>query len=99
MKKEAITKQSFNRLVEANFTSGMVMMLMEQLEFLTDSYKMREKQILKNSIKQLDKMLKDANFTDDQEEHMTSISDAMHNVIYDVKKEYRKQISSHFEIA
>jgi len=99
MKKEAITKQRFNKLVEANFTSGMVMMLMDQLEFLTDSYKMREKQILKNSIKQLDKMLKDANFTDDQEEHMTSISDAMHNVIYDVKKEYRKQISSHFEIA
>ena len=98
MKKEAITKQRFNKLVEANFTSGMVMMLMDQLEFLTDSYKMREKQILKNSIKQLDKMLKDANFTDDQEEHMTSISDAMHNVIYDVKKEYRKQILEHFEI-
>ena len=96
--KTKITKQALNKLIEANFTSGMTSMLMDQLNFLTDSYKMREKQILKNSISQLDKMLKQAKFTEDQQDHMMSISDAMHDKIYDVKQEYRKQISVHFEI-
>ena len=96
--KTKITKRAFNKLIEANFTSGMTMMLMDQLNFLTDSYKMREKQILKNSISQLDKMLKQAKFTEDQQDHLMSISDALHDEVYELKKEYRKQISGHFEI-
>ena len=44
-----ITKNQFNDLVEKNFTSGMVMMLIDQLEFLRGAYKMKEKQILNNT--------------------------------------------------
>ncbi len=98
MEKTQITKEQFNKLVESNFTSGMVMMIIDQLEFLRGAYNMREKQILMNVLKQFEKMLKGANFDEDQSEHLQSISDALHNEVYEVKKEYRKQISGHFEI-
>jgi len=98
MEIQTVTKEKFNKLVETNFTSGMVMMIIDQLEFLRGSYNMREKQILMNVLKQFDKMLKGANFDKDQSEHLQSISDALHNEVYEVKKEYRKQISKHFEI-
>ena len=96
--KTQITKNQFNDLVEKNFTSGMVMMLIDQLEFLRGAYKMKEKQILNNTLKQFEKMLSKAQFDEDQKAHLQSISDGLHNEDYEVKKEYRKQILKLFEI-
>lgn len=96
--KTKVTKEDFNNLVEKNFTSGMVMMVIDQLEFLRGVYKMKEKQILNNTLNQFSKMLKSADFDKDQKEHLQSRSDALHNEVYNVKQEYRKQISKHFEV-
>ncbi len=96
--KDKITKKQFNRLVESNFASGFTLMLIEHLEFLRGEYKMKEKQILNNSLKQLNTMLERTKFTENQKEHLMSLTDALHNEVYEVKKEYRKQISKHFII-
>ena len=54
--------------------------------------------MINNAINIMDKQLNTTGLTDEEKAHLEGVIDAVHDVLYEMKKDYRKQLEEVFEI-
>ncbi len=96
--KPKLKKQELSRLVSFNFQAALIHATKENAISLQDHYKMKQKQMINNAINIMDKQLNRARLTEEENNHLEGVIDAVHDVLYEMKKDYRKQLEQVFEI-
>ncbi len=96
--KRKITKEELSRMVNINVQVGLNKATQENALFLKDYYKRNQKMELNNGIKLIDKALSYSNFSKAEKEYVEYLTDPIHDMIFEMKIQYRKILESQFEI-
>jgi predicted DNA-binding protein (UPF0278 family) len=96
--KQKITKEQLSRMVNVNIQAGLNKAAQENALFLRDYYKMNQKMELNNGIKLIDKAISNSKLSKIEQEYLETLTDPIHNMIFDMKKQYRKMLEKQFEV-
>ncbi len=85
-------KEQISRIVNANFMVSLVKTLSEEMEFFRDAYGGHEKNVFKRIVKNCELLFDPKKMSDLEIKEIETISDAMIDSIYDLKKQYRSHV-------
>ena len=85
-------KQIVNRIVAGNFMVSLIKVLQEDLEYFRGEFGGQEKNVFKRIVKNCEILFDPSKQTPEEQKEVESISDAMIDAIYDLRKQYRKHV-------
>jgi hypothetical protein len=85
-------KQMINRIVNGNFMVSLVKTLSEEMEYFRDTYGGNEKNVFKRIVKNCELLFDPKKCTKEELTEVETISDAMIDSIYHLRKQYRSHV-------
>jgi len=87
-----MTKEQVTRVVEGNTMAALTNVFIENAEFFRDSFKMNMKRDFNRLMVNAGNLFKLNNLSEDELQHLQSLTDAIHDSVYELKVQYRKHI-------
>jgi len=87
-------KEQANRIVNGNIMCASLMVLKENLEYFRGTYKGSEKNVFNRILTNCNILFDPKKMSKEELQEVETISDALIDSEYDVKKQYRKHVSN-----
>jgi hypothetical protein len=84
--------EKVNRIVNANMMVASLKVLHENMEYFRASYKGTEKNVFKRIITNCDILFDSAKMTEEELQEVETLSDALINSEYEIRKQYREHV-------
>ena len=90
-------KDKVNRIVNGNFMISLIKVLQEDLSYFQDTYGGTQKNVFKRILTNAELLFNPKKMSSEEVKEVETISDAMIDAMYDLRKQYRTHVENNFK--